>query len=157
MSTLGNTPDKACKTCGGPKTRVTPGKNRPYHGCKACQAKNLNKYRYTTVGGKVSTLLASARHRAKRDGLSFDLTREWFLERINDGKCALTGLPFFIGENTSSGIADPMSPSVDRIIAGGPYIQSNCRLVVMMINMALNSWGETAFSAVAHAYVKAHP
>lgn len=39
------------------------------------------------------------------------------------------------------------------IIAGGPYTQANCRMIVMLANMALNAWGEDAFSAVAHAYV----
>jgi hypothetical protein len=36
-------------------------------------------------------------------------------------------------------------PSVDRIDSAGPYSSANCRLVLVGVNLAMNTWGAEFF------------
>lgn len=92
--------------------------------------------------------LNSARQRARLQKVRFTLTRSWIDARIKKG-CALTGLPF--DYEYRSGKQRPFMPSIDRIHAGGPYMQRNCRVVMLCVNTALGSWGLKEFLPIAQA------
>jgi hypothetical protein len=70
------------------------------------------------------------------------------------GRCSVTGLPFSskqVGEGKAKRV---YAPSLDRIVAGGAYSRENCRLVMVGINFAINSWGLDTYLELAEAAVK---
>ena len=70
------------------------------------------------------------------------------------GRCAVTGLPFSL-EKVGSGAAKKVfAPSLDRIQAGGCYSRENCRLVMVGVNFAINSWGLDTYLRLAEAAVR---
>lgn len=74
---------------------------------------------------------------AKNHQVDFDLTKEWIKERLDGGVCEMSGIAFDMeGKRTIN------SPSVDRIIPGGPYTKDNCRIILWAINRALSNVGE---------------
>jgi hypothetical protein len=100
----------------------------------------------------VRQTLASAKHRAAKRGLPFDLTEEWALEQINrqDCKCALTGIPFLAGG--ALGRARAYAPSFDRIDNSKGYTTDNVRIVVFAINLMMLDWGEQPVHRVLTGY-----
>lgn len=80
---------------------------------------------------------SSVKGSAKKRGIEFRLSVEWFQERLDAGVCEMTGLPFDMtqkrGRNT---------PSVDRRDPSGPYSPENCRMVLWSLNHALSNHGE---------------
>lgn len=82
-------------------------------------------------------MMYRAKRAAKDRGLLFDLDRQWFRERLERGRCEMTGLAFdMIGRRT------PLSPSIDRINPRGGYTKSNCRLIIWWLNRAMSDQGE---------------
>ncbi len=107
---------------------------------------------YSTMKGRATHLLNNARARSSRMGLSFDLTREWVLERLNAGKCEVTGIPFVIATGQGRGHrVNSFSPSIDRIDANGHYTQGNCRVVVWIYNRARGAFPDNDFEAMLTA------
>lgn len=110
-------------------------------------------WRSTTVKGRAFTLYYSARSRAKQWDVPFSLTKEWIQGELLKGRCAVTGMQFSMEESQAYRATHPFSPSIDRIVSGGPYSPDNCRVVILAVNAAMGAWGEAIFSTVAHAYV----
>lgn len=155
---------KHCSKCGEAKPpsayhRATSKRSGHASACKTCEsARKQKEYRRDAgrsrararehtarhrASGKaaVSDLMAGARRRANQQGVRFELTRGWLEEKLQRGLCEVSGLPF---EHTAGGgrwKKQPFSPSVDRIVAGGPYTPNNCRVVCLIVNEAMNQWG----------------
>ena len=96
--------------------------------------------------------LPTAKHRAKKRGMAFDLTEEWVKEQMErqDFKCALTGIPFLADEVAYRVRA--YAPSLDRIDNAWGYTTDNVRIVVFAVNLMLSDWGEEVFDRVAKGY-----
>lgn len=86
---------------------------------------------------RAKSWIAGLRNQCRRQEIPFDLTVEWLKERLDRGVCELSGLPFEREPRRG-----PNSPSIDRVVPGGPYTQANCRVVLWSINRALNNYGE---------------
>ena len=99
---------------------------------------------------RARSLIESARTRARKRGLDFDLDeyRSLIQARIDAGCCELSGTPF----NLSGGRTFD-SPSIDRVFAGGDYVYSNIRIVCSAMNAALGDWGEENLYAVVTAWL----
>jgi len=68
--------------------------------------------------------------------LQCGITPAWIKERLDRGVCELTGIAFdMTGKRTQN------SPSIDRIIPGGPYTPENCRMILWSLNRGLNNYG----------------
>lgn len=91
--------------------------------------------------------IASARKRAEKKGLSFDLTVEWYNEQFAKG-CAMTGLPL-----DPNGFKTPWVAHVDRINPEDGYTIENCRLVVACYNLAKKHWTDKDVLRMANALV----
>jgi hypothetical protein len=77
-------------------------------------------------------LLNSAKARANKHGLPFDLDLEWMKSRWT-GRCELTGIPFVSGSGRGkSGI---LSPTIDKIIPALGYVRTNCRIILKSVNL----------------------
>jgi hypothetical protein len=100
--------------------------------------------------GRAYVLRGSAKHRAKKYGVPFDLTLEWLQVRIEAGRCEVTGLPFNMDSNKRN---TPFAPSVDRINSAGGYTEDNCRLVLFAVNAALGDWGEAVALDIIQAWL----
>jgi hypothetical protein len=82
-------------------------------------------------------LYGSASKRAKFfNWPSVDFNTEWIYEKIMNGYCEATGIPFDLtSEIAGSHTKNPWVPSIDRIDSAKPYIKSNVQIVVYMYNV----------------------
>jgi hypothetical protein len=142
-----NVKRKAAGLCVQCENPVVPGSNK-------CQLHIRERARWrSTPEARITELLVTTRLRAEENGLEFNLDAEWFRTRLS-GVCELTGLPFDLEPGRRRGRFNPYAPSIDRIIAGSHYTKTNCRMVVMAINVGMNFWGEEIYKHVASAYFK---
>ena len=119
------------------------------------------KYKRTYLGspkGRLTLLVATARRRAQKKGLPFDLTVGWALEQysLQAGRCKVTGLLFDLSCNRGRGAykINPRSPSLDRVDSGKGYTRDNVELVCSHINIAFNMFGRQSFNELAKAYLE---
>lgn len=97
-------------------------------------------------------LTREARKRAHRRGLAFTLTRAQLslLVRRAAGRCEVTGLEFDHHVHEGS-TWRPFAPSLDRRNCSAGYEFHNVRLVAVIVNTALNQWGEQPFWTMVEA------
>lgn len=114
----------------------------------------------THVRGRLRDLLNAARGRATKKSipLSIQLGDLLALWEAQEGRCALTGLPMTFEKNPPGerGFL-PWSPSLDRIDPDQGYTPNNLRLVCVIVNLALNRFGDAQFDKMCRAYVEAVP
>lgn len=105
----------------------------------------------------IEAAMKRARQRAQRQCVKFDLEVEALLSiaQSQGFRCAATGIDFDLDKPAASK-RRPWAISIDRILAGGDYVESNVRLVVTMFNIALSDWGEEEFRKLCAAYVSAN-
>src|SRR5215469_1636342 len=96
-------------------------------------------------------LLRSARERAVRKGVPFELTEMWCISKWT-GFCEVTGLPFRLGQRTSG--PKFWSPSIDRIEPALGYTEANCRFVLWCINSFKHDATDSDMVSVAKAIVE---
>lgn len=108
---------------------------------------------YHTLNGRIKTLIASARRRAYKKGIKFELTIEWLEDKFikQKGRCLLTNLELEIKEGLG---INPLSPSLDRRDPSKGYTFDNTRLVCTAINIALSNFGEKTFSLIADGFLQ---
>ena len=80
---------------------------------------------------------------------------DWLVERAG-GHCEVTGIPFN-WEIPRGQRKRLWAPSVDRIDCTRGYLLSNCRLVCVAVNVALNEFGLAPLLRIAHALSARHP
>ena len=97
----------------------------------------------------------NSRKSAERRNVPFQLSRVEFnaLVARSRGECMLTGIPFEF-EHFKESCRRPFAPSLDRISSGKGYTPDNCRLVCVIVNLALNEWGIEPLIRVAEALVQ---
>ena|SRR3990167_5781953 len=98
----------------------------------------------TTAKGAAQYLYSNAKRRAKVSGVAFTITKEWILERVQAGKCEVTGMPFVIANGRK-----PWAPSLDKTNPLGGYTPDNVKVVVWMYNTC--KWDSTHDDVVAFA------
>jgi hypothetical protein len=103
------------------------------------------------------TWMTKARHRAasrdtKRGRVAaFSAAEGAALVERSGGKCEITGIAFSMDKAPGT-FRRPLAPSIDRIDNALPYSASNCRLVCLCVNIAINEWGIALFRRVCKAY-----
>jgi hypothetical protein len=96
-------------------------------------------------------LVARTRANAKgRRGLPHSLTTDDALKLLWKAKwrCAVTNTPFSLVE-VGPRRQKPYAPSIDRLDNDLGYSFENCRVVCMLANFAMNTWGAEALKHVA--------
>lgn len=128
--------------------------NKNYYEENKTSILQYQKEYYYSDNGKLNSIYNTAKRRAKKLGIDFDLTKEWITEQITkqDNCCALTKIPFMI-EQTKNYI-NPFAPSLDRINSNKGYTINNVRIVCVALNLSLNEFGEDVFTQVCQAYLK---
>ncbi len=105
--------------------------------------------------GHLSQAFWHARKNAKVRAMEFKLTRAdlAIIWERSGGRCELTGLKFDLFKRNEYR-RRPFAPSIDRIDSATGYSASNCRLVVVAINLAMNEWGHEVFAKIAAGYLR---
>lgn len=104
---------------------------------------------------ELKAMLRRARGSVKSRGLEVDLDAEYLsaLWEAQNGRCAVSGLPFTRETYESAFVKTPFAPSVDRVDCSKGYIKGNVRLVCIISNFALNEWGDNVLRRLAHGVV----
>lgn len=97
---------------------------------------------------RAAKLLNSAKARAQKADLPFNLTKEWVNARLAEGVCEVTGAPFVFCAGRH-----PHAPTIDRKDPRRGYTKANSRLVIQHLNVALSDWGDDACTALTLRYL----
>lgn len=170
--TAGRMSDGRCRECqrlrNNKRYASNPGIRRPYNvgyyaknKDKIQQYRNINRERDKEVRRvnyakfRARELIKSAKHRASKSGIAFNLDEhiELYQSIIDAGFCQATGLPFDLETKASHSDRNPFAPSLDRIEPELGYICSNVRVVLWAFNRALADWGVEVYAMIATAYL----
>ena len=88
----------------------------------------------TSLDRRAKRLLYNAEDRAKKIGVPFDLTLEWLLPKLQNGRCEVTGIAFDLEPARTA--KNKYAPSLDRENPAQGYTKTNVRLVVWIYNSA---------------------
>lgn len=94
----------------------------------------------------------------KREGREFTVTTQDIMDlaKRQDYRCAVSGLPFdtdLPGHN----LRNPFGPSIDRLDCAKGYTPDNIRIVCVIVNLALNSFGDEALLKMCRAVCEQNP
>jgi len=89
--------------------------------------------------------------RARRKNIPFSLTPNWIRDKLDAGRCEVTGLPF---KTHRDPYVNPYYPSIDRVDSNKGYTENNCQMVCHMYNTAKCEFPEEVFAYWAAAFVK---
>ena len=94
-----------------------------------------------------------AKERARQRGLRFEIVPSEVASLLSmaGGRCSITGVPFDY-EKLGKHMRRPWAPSLDRREPTKGYTFSNCRVVCVAANLAMNTWGEGVFRHMLEAY-----
>ena len=112
---------------------------------------NNRKSRVSTLRDILVTAASNARHRAEKKQIAFDIDAQFLMKLYwkQEGKCALTGLPFRFEWEGSR--VNPYRPSVDRVTQSQGYVEDNVRLVLTAANLMRREWPDEVFFVVCRA------
>lgn len=167
---------KACKACQRKRNFIYARAHREYFKQKgrekynpAHNAARYKRYRKSylrrraeysmTVRGRLRSIFNAAQDRARRHNWLFAIDFDWILGLCSQqsGKCKLTGISFTYERNPNSErFYFPYSPSLDRIDSSKGYIKDNVRLVCVVVNLALNRFGEDVLQKMCVGYLQQH-
>jgi hypothetical protein len=155
---------KNCENCGRiftiPKTKRR-GRTQKYcchrcgvlFHCRHVRDKKTHKTRIAKyfADNPERRFLASTKISAKKRGLAFDLSIDWFKERLDRGVCEVTGLPIKIKQykEGDTGQRGFYSPSIDRIDNNVGYLASNCRMVCWGYNLGKHQFTDRDLNALS--------
>lgn len=105
------------------------------------------KYKSTMRGKAIAMFHGTKVGRRFRDGN--ELSVEWILNKLQDGKCEVTGLPFTYSLNARN----PWSPSLDRMDPNIGYTLDNTRVVLWIYNASKNVFTDADVLLMAQALV----
>lgn len=165
-----------CKPCSKEVSRLYRENNQDYFKEKSKSryqaiGRHQNKERYSkyrgsylerrknglaTVRGRLYVAFKAAKDRSAKTGRDFDLTLEWLVDRFFEigERCEVTGIKLTNALEGSGGrFMSPFNPSLDRIDSGRGYTKDNVRIVCVVVNLAINRFGDDVFSTMCHAYV----
>ena len=110
---------------------------------------------------RAKSLLNGARTRAKQKGIKCTLTLEWIKQKLKNGRCEVTNLPFVFTIYTLSKAltersytTNPFAPSLDQIKPSQGYTKDNVQVVLSCFNKFKSDTPQYLLYKVAKAYVK---
>ena len=132
-----------CKTCGITRSLAYNKKHKT----------RIRRYQSEDIRQRANRLLRAAADRARREGVAFELCRDWLVPKLGAGQCEVTGIPLVLDYCGGRGKRIPWSPSIDRIIPGGDYTVDNCRVVCTAYNLGRSNFTDEDMLILARALV----
>lgn len=134
--------------------------NKGKHGigriCKVCDSIRKKEY-YLTWEGLITVRLRTIKCRAKKNGVRFNLTKKWCLERLKriNYKCELTNISFIRYKDKNLSISkNRFALSFDRIDSTKGYTTNNIRFCINILNIALNMQTDEEFIKIAIKFLE---
>jgi len=105
------------------------------------------------------TLVNGAKSRAKKKGIPFNLTVAWVEQKLRNGVCEISNIPFYIKpysrkENYVS--VHPHSPSLDQICPSQGYTMDNVQVVCDQVNKFKGDRHITSAVNIARELIKTY-
>lgn len=161
---------KQCKECESIKElKDFPKEKRNVDGhrsmCKVChntkrRTKKESSFYADTVVGRANRMYHTAIKGAKERDIPFNLDKQWFVDKLYQGKCEVTGIPFVLKakEHSMTVVSkgqhrNPFAPSIDRIDSSKDYSKENCQMTCVMYNFAKGSFTEEALEMFCRGYL----
>ena len=107
---------------------------------------------FRTLEGKARALYDGAKFRAKKDNLEFNLTLDHIKNLLSFGVCDLTKIPFSYELHEFR--QNPRAPSLDKIDSSKGYTIENVRVVLWLVNAALQECSDKEALPILEALVK---
>ena len=139
-----------CSDCGDVLTSDNTYKTNK-RTCKKCLYKRTSKRMQERTDRREYAMWANAKHRAKRDGLPFDITPK---DIVIPEACPVLGIPF--SHNTSRGALDN-SPTLDKIIPEMGYVRGNIAVMSAKANRIKNDASLADLAAVTRWMLAVSP
>ncbi len=115
----------------------------------------LPKLRYIRTENPWIYLIISARSRAKKGNIPYDIDLDWG-QKTYTGRCELTGLKFEVSKGDLGTTSTQFSPSIDRIKPELGYTKGNCRWICWGINALKGSGDDAGMMKLAISLVSAY-
>lgn len=140
-------------------------KDKEIAAAKAKEYRLQNKERYNSynrayrekynsdVDGYASKMLSSAKSRAKKKGLEFDLDVEWIRERLRPLICEATGFTLHVGSSKDFR-TEPLQPTLDKRDPKLGYTKANTRIVCWWYNAMKQDWTDEIVHGLIIEYNK---
>lgn len=112
---------------------------------------DMGEHRNRIIEYSYKVLTTARQNAKKRRALSFELDRDDMRRMLSQSNwcCAVTGMQFSLDVVAGR---KPYAPSIDRMDCAQGYIPSNCRVVCLAVNYAMNVWGEDVFKRMMTGY-----
>lgn len=110
---------------------------------------------HTTARGRAVRLVNSAKQRAKKKGLSFDLNSAFVFDALCHGVCQQSGIPFRMSYGHAK-LRNPWAPSLDKINNTDGYTLNNTQVVCNMFNSGKGEADQIDFIAMCCAVAERH-
>lgn len=105
---------------------------------------------------KIRRKLEGVRKRAGKAKVPYDLTVDWYIEKLAAGHCEITGLPFVLDSYKPGKGTPPFTPSIDRTVPNKGYVKDNCKLVIMIYNQIKNEFSPEDILVWGKEFVKGY-
>lgn len=99
-------------------------------------------------------LYNSAKTKAKRRGLSFNLAYTDVLRPVKGGVCQVTGIPFDHRAKPAKGVDLPFRASLDRVDNTVGYLPNNIQIVCCIYNRSKGMWNVEDVETMAKAIME---
>ncbi len=116
-------------------------------------AESRRKYRLSQ-NGRIRILIGSAKVRAKKGKIKFELDIEWLVEKLKSGRCERSGLKFTYEPPKKGYHHNPYAPSLDRKDPKRGYTKANTEVVIWAYNQAKGQWNQKHFRRIMRAIVR---
>jgi hypothetical protein len=128
---------------------------------KARRNERFQKRRRNSIKTRAVTMRSGAAKSARGKNLEVTITSEWIAEKLKNGVCEATGIPFVLNpeehehtiQTKNKRLMNPFSPSVERKDCSKGYTPDNCIITVLIYNYAKNGFSETAVEMFCRAYL----
>ncbi len=138
------------------KKKFIEYRKKRYANHKKEDAVYCRKY-VSTKHGKAIRLLGFARKNAKRLNVTFNLSYDWLIKKLDKRVCEVTNQVFTYEKPREGHKFNPLAPSLDRLDNKKGYTKNNVVVCCWYINLAKSTWNIGFFKeaiAVLHKGLK---